>query len=103
MKKHITTVKERIDEAVDDGFSSIEEQIGTALISNHMANSDLRVARVLVHSLREEIRALEAQNENLRNELQRCEERLYQHGRETEEWVDRMKEMLRRIPGHGDA
>lgn len=86
---------------IEDAFSSFKREIQSALAvedkSSIMIMKDMLTEKDGIISL------LKAEIDQLRNELEKCRELVHQHGKETEEWADRMMGLICRLPGFEGA
>jgi hypothetical protein len=82
---------------VEDAFSSFTREIQSVLAVED--RSSIVIMKDMLAEKDGIINLLKAEIDQLRNELEKCRELVYQHGKETEEWADRMMGLICRLPG----
>jgi uncharacterized coiled-coil protein SlyX len=93
--------------AVEEGFGVFKAHIEDAFLSfkrdmesvlSVEENSSIAIMKDMLAEKDGIISLLKAEIDRLRNELEKCRELVHQHGKETEEWADRMRNLICRLP-----
>lgn len=82
---------------IDDAFSSFKRDIQSVLGVEE--KTSIAVMKDILAEKDGIIGLLKAEIDQLRGELEKCKELVHQHGKETEEWADRMMNLICRLPG----
>ncbi|QKX57582.1 uncharacterized protein TRUGW13939_04700 [Talaromyces rugulosus] len=104
----VSLPEQTIPASIEDGFGIFKAHIEDAFLSfkreiqSGLAVEDRSSIGIMTDMLAEKdgiIGLLKAEIDQLRNELEKCRELVHQHGKETEEWADRMMGLICRLPG----
>ncbi|CRG88432.1 hypothetical protein PISL3812_05462 [Talaromyces islandicus] len=103
----VSLPEQAIPAAVEEGFGTFKAHVEDAFasfkrdIESVLGVEEKRIIVIMKDILAEKdgiISLLKAEIDQLRSELEKCRQLVHQHGKETEEWADRMMNLICRLP-----